>query len=216
MILIVIGILLALNINNWNEEQKTRDVETKILVEIKGNLNLDLEEVRKDIRNYKRVQISCDDILNFLKTEETPQESFYKRVGVLRVNPHFDPNQSGYGLLKSNGVEIVLNDTLRKAISDLYESDYSYYNRYEEELTQFRQLNVVPVMLKYFSWKREAETGGRKTFLITHEDYSLLRDDHAFRKVVEALKFEYNTVQIRAERIEGLIVDLINQLDGEL
>jgi sensor domain CHASE-containing protein len=38
IILVVIGILIALSINNWNEQRKERQIEQSILKEIRNNL----------------------------------------------------------------------------------------------------------------------------------------------------------------------------------
>ena len=221
IILIILGILFALKINDWNEENKAREVETKILTEIRSNLLLDLEEIREDIVLHADVQTSCAFVLQYLETEDAPIETLFMHVGNLRINPHFDPNHSGYDLLKSKGVEIVLNDDLRRAISDLYESAYHYYYRYEQERTQFNQQNIFPVLLKHFSWdKRQEENRGQldygQYFVISQKDYTALRDDPGFRQVVKGLNFEYNMIRNRAERTEGIIVELIAQLNEEL
>ena len=47
--LVVIGILIALQINTWNEERKTRLIEIKTLNEIQANLYIDLDEINSDI-----------------------------------------------------------------------------------------------------------------------------------------------------------------------
>ena len=39
IILVVIGILIALSINNWNEDKKNRELERTILSEIEYTLN---------------------------------------------------------------------------------------------------------------------------------------------------------------------------------
>ena len=41
--LVVIGILIALQINNWNEWRKDREEEEKLLYEISNNLKIGLE-----------------------------------------------------------------------------------------------------------------------------------------------------------------------------
>ena len=40
IILVVIGILLALQINNWNENRKANEIENSILIEIVNGLQL--------------------------------------------------------------------------------------------------------------------------------------------------------------------------------
>jgi hypothetical protein len=154
IVLVVIGILIALQINTWNDEHKDRSLEIKILKEIYSNLALDLLEVKQDISIQDSVNLAGHKILQFIKNEVIPSELFYYDVSKLRVNTHFDPNKSGYSLLVSKGVELIRNDSLRGALSVLYESTYPYYYRYEyeEERTQFKVHQINPFLLENFNW----------------------------------------------------------------
>lgn len=49
IILVVIGILIALGINNWNEIRKEKNIENKILVEISKGLKQDLIDIKDNI-----------------------------------------------------------------------------------------------------------------------------------------------------------------------
>ena len=60
VVLVVIGILIALQIDNWNDRAKERAVEIKILQEIKNNLENDLVEIRSDIETMDSVNIAID------------------------------------------------------------------------------------------------------------------------------------------------------------
>lgn len=151
IILVVIGILIALNINNWNDEQQKRTLELKILKEIQTNLKHDLFEIKDDIGIMDSVNLACEKVINFLETRTEPSNYFFNNVGIVKVAPHFDPNKSGYELLVSKGVEIISNDSLRGSISVLYESAYEYYNKYEAERIKFKSEQINPVLLKYFT-----------------------------------------------------------------
>jgi hypothetical protein len=48
IILVVIGILIALQINNWNEDRKSHKVELKLLVDLKANLESTLDKFVSD------------------------------------------------------------------------------------------------------------------------------------------------------------------------
>ena len=63
IVLVVIGILIALQINNWNEEQKTQQRLTDFLTEIQNNLSNDILEANNIIDNY----INKDSILRNIK-----------------------------------------------------------------------------------------------------------------------------------------------------
>lgn len=216
IILVVVGILIALSVNNWNEETKERLLETKILKEIVSNLNIDLIEIRADIALMDSVNLACHDIIRFMETDSTPSESFYYNAAKIRVNPHFDPNKSGYSLMVSKGVEIILNDSLRGAISNLYESSYPYYRRYEEERTMFKAMQIDPKLVDYFKWLPKPELYFFAFFQISKEDYVKMKNDAIFLNLVFAIKHENSKVQNRAQRTEGKIIEIMGQLKKEL
>ena len=82
VVLVVIGILIALQIDNWNDRAKERAVEIKILQEIKNNLENDLVEIRSDIETMDSVNIAIDNISRFIKTDSLPSETFYYDVAI--------------------------------------------------------------------------------------------------------------------------------------
>ena len=216
IILVVIGILIALQINNWNDSLKERTSEKKILMEILSNLEQDLVEIQSDISVMDSVNNGGKDVAQFLMNESVPSENFFSDISKLRVNPHFDPNKSGYNLLVSKGVEIIRNDSLRGNISKLYESLYTYYYRYEEERTQFKLSQINPVLLKYFEWDPLTELTFFGLLRISTSSYSALRDDPDFIKLVYAIIFENTLVQNRAQQVERGIEALIHDVKKEL
>ncbi len=57
IILVVIGILIALQINNWNESRKFQNEELNHLLELKSNLEVTLDNFRKDtLFNFKSIK----------------------------------------------------------------------------------------------------------------------------------------------------------------
>jgi hypothetical protein len=216
VVLVVIGILIALQIDNWNTRAKERSVEIKILKEILSNLEHDLVEIRFDIGAMDSVNNAANDINRFIKTDSIPSETFYYDVAKIRVNTHFDPNRSGYNLLVSKGVEIILNDSLRGSLSLLYESLYPYYYRYEEERTQFKLNEINPVLLRYFQWHTRPELLFFGHYQISPNDYLQLKNDANFSKLLYAVAFDNTVVQDRAQRVELGIESLIIEIKNEL
>lgn len=216
IILVVIGILIALQLNNLNDRVKERTVEIKILREILSNLEHDLIEIRSDIRTMDSVNQASKDINQFIKTDAITSEKFFYDVSTLRVNPHFDPNKSGYNLLVSKGVEIILNDNLRGSLSILYESLYTYYYRYEEERTQFKLQQIDPFLLKYFEWHLRPELEFFGHLQISELDYLKIKKDRNFSKLLYAIAYNNTIVQNRAQRVESGIESLILEIENEL
>ena len=216
IVLVVIGILIALQINNWNEENKTNKLETKILKELQVNLKLDLQELQLDIRYMDEINLACLTVKEFLEQNSSPNDSIFRVFSILRVTPHFDPNKSGYQLLQSKGVEIISNDSLRNNISLLYERSYPYYKRYEEERLRFHALHSEPILLEYFSMDFNPSTKFYGDFKISQEDYDKLRNDEAFLKLLSAIAFENSSVQDRGQRTAKGIISLLKSIEKEL
>jgi len=216
IILVVIGILIALQINTWNDERKISNLENKILKELYVNLSMDLQELQDDISYMDDINGACLDVKKFIKNKEYPNDSIFKVVSILRVTPHFDPNRSGYQLLQSKGVEVISNDSLRNDISLLYERSYPYYKRYEEERLRFHALHSEPKLLDYFSMHFNLSKKYYGNFKISQDDYNKLRNDDAFLKLLAAIAFENSAVQNRGQRVAQSIGSLLEAIDKEI
>jgi hypothetical protein len=72
IILVVFGILIALWINNWNEQRKTRQNEKLLLEKLQVENQLNLKTLLKDTLYRKQITKSYDDFINYLSeiTEE--------------------------------------------------------------------------------------------------------------------------------------------------
>jgi len=69
ILLVVIGILIALQVNNWNEERKTDNQLKTYFVQIRDELNSDLERVNEQIENLESIVGLNERSLNLLKSD---------------------------------------------------------------------------------------------------------------------------------------------------
>lgn len=175
-----------------------------------------MKEIQEDIEIMADINSACDAVKTYIKTQDIPSEQFFIDAATLRVTPHFDPNTSGYGLLVSKGIGIISNDSLRNDISLHYERLYSYYKRYEEERIQFHALHSEPKLIEYFTPSYDEKQKYYVVHEISQEDFSILKKDKAFIKVVSAIFYENSTVKNKAERVEISILSLIKSLDNEI
>ena len=79
IILVVIGILIALTVNNLNQEKKLRVIEEKILNELHSNLIHDLKEIQVDIALMDRINLACKKVESNLANQDHPGDSLYIR-----------------------------------------------------------------------------------------------------------------------------------------
>lgn len=120
ILLVVIGILIALQINNWNEGKKEEQELNLILNTIKKDLQNDIEESRLFIEMYETRLNKMDTILGGHATMEylkTCNACPKLTTGISKVTF----NKRGYDLLKNYSIEgNMVNDSLLLLIDGIY------------------------------------------------------------------------------------------------
>ncbi|SKB67313.1 DUF6090 family protein [Maribacter arcticus] len=123
IVLVVIGILIALQINNWNEEQKNKVIEqqllTSLLLELETNLTIltaTIETNTEIIKNCITIGKFTGPSLPVLSEKELSQNM----VGAFKYASRYIPNQGTYNEINNSGkLSIISDPSLRKAISEL-------------------------------------------------------------------------------------------------
>jgi len=123
IVLVVIGILIALQINNWNEYRKERLIEKDVLNDILANLEQNNNVINESFAILENFDKSSNIILNVLKQKipysDTLAKHFFSstRTGGLL----FPLSSAGYESLKNEGFNIIRSDSLKDQIMDLFE-----------------------------------------------------------------------------------------------
>lgn len=122
IILVVIGILIALNVNNLNENSKKDTKIIDALKEIHRDLSEDIIESNLRIPNYSRE----DSIINILMAKKLSVEDFKGFQGLmyaLTASSNYDltVNDNGYKLLMTNSDNIPKKyQPLLKSLNKIY------------------------------------------------------------------------------------------------
>jgi hypothetical protein len=124
---VVIGILIALSINNWNEEKIKRDVEIKMLKELEISLNRDTRNIRINLGSYEKGNNSLKIIRDILNSQNQYHDSLTDHFAISLFNNNVAPTTGPYETLKSKGFDLISNDTIRQKIIGIYEVRYKYY-----------------------------------------------------------------------------------------
>ncbi|WP_297695033.1 DUF6090 family protein [uncultured Eudoraea sp.] len=133
IILVVIGILIALQVNNWNEFQKDREIEKKALLNLVENMELTINKAERKIariqRHNKSGQIIFAAIKNSDQTIDTLGRHFH---WALMNHANLALSKAGYESLKNIGFEIIRNEILKKEIVNLHENTYIELSRMQK------------------------------------------------------------------------------------
>ena len=125
-VLIVIGILVAVQLNNWNEYNKERVKESVTLEELKSDLGNNIEQIDSllngEFNELKRLEalelliVHLDDKLLYHDSLNT---LFWYVLNLSSVTF----KQSGYESLRSIGIDLIDDDELRSMIGNYYSVD---------------------------------------------------------------------------------------------
>ena len=67
IVLVVVGILIALSINNWNEQKNREELEKQYLIRLKGEFELIKKNVLNDVYFHETQIYSANTVLSLLK-----------------------------------------------------------------------------------------------------------------------------------------------------
>ncbi len=136
-----IAIVAAFALNNWQENKKDSLSENKILTEIFNGLEKDMEDIKVNVSGHEAGIAACNYFRKAFAGMEVKLDSFM--VHYLSVTRDFTSlqNTAGYETLKSKGLELIDDDSLRLKVISLYEYEYSTLRKLEEEYAamQFHQ-----------------------------------------------------------------------------
>ncbi len=118
--LVVVGILIAIYINNWNEIRKEREKFDQTLVEVQKELMTNLKEVRSTLRYYGEIDsVLCKVLLDTLGIEEYYDEN--KQYQLFNSGFWFSPavlsNNSFKKLTEFNNIDERQDSILQKLTS---------------------------------------------------------------------------------------------------
>ena len=143
IVLVVIGILIALQINNWNENRKERNKEINYLKNLKVDLENEILNSEEFVAYHFRKVQACSKLIN----EGTPTNIKEVQVYTDTYETVFDwkdfvPNNNTFKeLLSSGNLSLIKNDSIKNGLLELEKnyasiagSEYHMRREYEEYL----------------------------------------------------------------------------------
>ena len=122
IILVMVGILLALQVNNWNEEKKRRIEERDALMELRRELNLNLKELTRygtsGEKSMQKVGLYWDYFENdkSATSKDSIAEFIFNIVNTDPYNPAFNTLHS---VVSTSRISLIKNEELRYYINRL-------------------------------------------------------------------------------------------------
>ncbi len=121
IVLVVIGILIALQINTWKEERKAKSVEFVMLTELKKNIKADMLEMDRVFVSINHRINSSKIILQGFSDDISYHDSLNPHFGWAMVYDDMHFHTGAYESLKSSGSQLINDESLRFQISNYYD-----------------------------------------------------------------------------------------------
>ena len=125
IVLVVFGILIALSINNWQQDRYNRMLEKRYITDLTNNLKKDSTSLHNLYKEALRASDAKDSIMEYLNQQDYKLDSL-SAYFMYQWNPYkiFSPSTSTIDEMKSNGhLKIIRNEAIRKQIVNIY---YTY------------------------------------------------------------------------------------------
>jgi len=119
--LVVIGILIALQVNNWNIERINTKQETNILLQLKQEYTENLREIEQKIEIRYAMNTSINTLIKYSDEgfEGTPVDIVNSHIRRTYYNPTFDgPTGVTDDLLSSGKLYLLKNGELRNLLTN--------------------------------------------------------------------------------------------------
>lgn len=147
IILVVIGILIALQINTWNTNQIQKSDERKILIELKKGLEIDRDLIEVELASCKVAVEKMKQLQILLKDKDySYNENLDTLFGQVYGIRKLFLNNAFYEDLKSSSLRIINNDDIRLQIVQLFELDYKLLN----DIFHFAEPSANEVIRPYY------------------------------------------------------------------
>lgn len=223
IILVVIGILIALQINNWNEGRKQKAEEVKLLQNFKNSVETDVARVNQFIKDFER----RNELINILLRHMNADLPYSDSLNIFFMNstalwmPRLD--QEVFATLTSTDLNIISNDTLKKEITSYYSFAKRqfdiYINRYAN-IIEDASKDIYPTRFNALwndSWNDpdKAVQGGR---LMIPNDYEALKKDKEYLYFLRSQKnqlywYVRNPLKQAKVHSESLLSSIEKELD---
>lgn len=189
IVLVVIGILIALSINNWNENRKNNHKEIAILLNLKNEFSTNktdlIETIERNSRKYELVKkiLLFTGQPNENLTKESSDGMIYNTFG-----GHTADVSTGFidDLLSSGNIYLIKNDSLRQKLTNWGKELFDHKTESEDGDAILYRNSFLPFMQKNYSYEKRGNNlllnlNFKSSFT---EDYKSIYQSKEFENIV--------------------------------
>lgn len=225
IILVVIGILIALQINNANEAKKTRAKELHYLENIKTDLLLNNETIDNFIKKRKTQIESANIVLDYYEGKPLTDLADFSRncLNVYIWHKFYQNNNTFLELTNSGNLALLSNDSIKNDLLNLdalykeLKGEEAHY-RFDTEMLlyepSFRILDINPVTKKYLYDISKGQAG--EDLELPRQDFEALLKDIKHKNGFVMAVYEFTVMNGQLEGMKEKSNEIISLIDSEI
>lgn len=148
IVLVVIGILIALQINTWNEDRKAQKQETAILKQLRVEFESNLKQLDEKIGSKQELMNSAIQLFKYIDhPSQRYKDSIDYHLGRTIPYTTFDPIVND--LASSGNLRLIRNDTLKQLLS-FWTTEIIQVQEDDGSWKSYRNELYVPFLISHY------------------------------------------------------------------
>lgn len=220
IVLVMIGILLALQVNTWNENRQLKKEEIQLMKSLHKEFSKNLILFDKHF-GYQLKKIERIENIMSINARSFSRDSLKLLIAGVTGAPTFNPSQGIYNSAISSGkIELISNVSLKESVSG-FQDLLIDYREDEDNVDDFANQNLRKVLLSEMTWDNyDAFINNAKVSKAEEQ-----RIKQKYLKLIESKKFESQMIFLRlwmnpvleeGKILKEEMVSIINLLETEI
>lgn len=205
IVLVVIGILIALQINNANENWKKETLKQELLLELKSSIMADTVSLKYEKRDLISAFVNAKHLKTILAKDlsySTSLDSSFAKIELVGIR---ESDYKAYDRLLDIGIEIIDDKTLMNEIIHYYEDSKNLAHsgdKIEKLLTE----DIYPNYFTSYSSRRKA----------VPYDFEALKKLNPFKIVLDYAIQTSSFLIKRSIHRKNLAIEILKMLDSKI
>lgn len=210
IILVVIGILIALQINNLNERKKSQGLEQKLLRELKVDLNQNITDFEINIqirKNALQVQNTLLEVMAQKRPYNDSLSSFFYYGRFLNIST-LNVRHGAYDAIQSTGLTFITNDSIRNSLTEFYTEEMESIR-----VTESREDKMLDILIPFILEELESDP---MNGLATPVDFESLISNQRFKQSITVYSYFQRGIIARYTKAVEMAKSLIEKIEVDL
>lgn len=200
IILVVIGILIALQINNWNIRNTNQQVLIKSFEQLLQSLETDIKDLDRVIETHTAAWNSVESYLNLLFSQNDFSGELLWELRKTTIVAEYKPRLSSFEAVKLNGLELIENPHLIDQLFLVYEEATNDYKIQEDNIKHILRTYVEP----FIAENTKVKGGSFKNYELAN--YEKFANDPEYLGNIRGLHVRHYLVFEAAMRLKAQVL----------